>query len=89
MALVTERMSASKAPAQPNIDPKTNRVTSVQLPNSSATVNSAITDPQDGGFFGSFFQKKKKPGVLENPPQVLKATGNLSEREYIETEVIS
>lgn len=42
----------------------------------------------NSGFFGSFFSKKKKPGVLENPPPVLKASGNLSEREYMETEMI-
>ncbi|KAJ1543697.1 vacuolar protein sorting-associated protein 1 [Cladochytrium tenue] len=41
-----------------------------------------------GGFFGSFFAKKRRPGVMEPPPAVLKASGNLSEREYMETEVI-
>jgi hypothetical protein len=69
MALVHERMNASKQPPQPNnIDPKTNRASSVQLPNPTATINASLTDPQDQGFFGSFFQKgnKKKPGVLEN-----------------------
>lgn len=42
-------------------------------------------------FFGSFLQKKgsKKPGVLEPPPNVLKASGSLSEREYYEIEVNS
>ncbi|ORY40379.1 hypothetical protein BCR33DRAFT_699452 [Rhizoclosmatium globosum] len=43
---------------------------------------------QDSSFFSSFFAKKKKPGVLENPPAVLKASGNPSEREYMEMEVI-
>ncbi|CAG8440003.1 6869_t:CDS:10 [Diversispora eburnea] len=56
--------------------------------------NSAAIDNNEGnntGFFGSFFsaKKSKKPGVMEPPPQVLKATGNLSEREYAETEVIT
>jgi len=46
------------------------------------------TTSSNTGFFGSFFTKKKKPGVLENPPPVLKASGNLSEREYMETEMI-
>ncbi|RHZ72497.1 hypothetical protein Glove_242g63 [Diversispora epigaea] len=55
--------------------------------------NSASIDNNEGnntGFFGSFFsaKKTKKPGAMEAPPQVLKATGNLSEREYAETEVI-
>ncbi|KAI9594920.1 Dynamin central region-domain-containing protein [Syncephalis fuscata] len=42
-------------------------------------------------FFGSFFAsgtKKKKGAVMEAPPSVLKASGNLSEREFVETEVI-
>lgn len=51
-----------------------------------------LTDPEPAntGFFGSFFtaSKKKKPGVMETPPPVLKASGNLSEREIVETEVI-
>lgn len=48
------------------------------------------TQQKDDSFFGSFFsgKTKKKPGVLENPPTVLKASGNLSEREYMEMEVI-
>ncbi|CAG8499004.1 13492_t:CDS:10 [Ambispora leptoticha] len=50
------------------------------------------TESQNTGFFGSFFasNKKKKAGLMEpQPPPVLKASGNLSEREYMETEVIS
>ncbi|KAJ3184422.1 vacuolar protein sorting-associated protein 1 [Gaertneriomyces sp. JEL0708] len=43
---------------------------------------------QNDGFFGSFFSKKKKPGVLESPPPMLKATGTLTEREMMEMEVI-
>ncbi|RIA96051.1 Dynamin central region-domain-containing protein [Glomus cerebriforme] len=51
----------------------------------------AEPEPANTGFFGSFFNtstKKKKPGVMEAPPPVLKASGNLSEREVMETEVI-
>ena len=72
MAIVHERLTASKAPMlpTPGADAKTaQRANSVtQLPNSSATINKDLLEPQgDGiGFFGSFFQKKKKPGVLEN-----------------------
>ncbi|CAI2183657.1 10305_t:CDS:10 [Funneliformis geosporum] len=45
-------------------------------------------EPTNTGFFGSFFtaSKKKKPGVMEAPPPVLKASGNLSDREIVETE---
>lgn len=48
-------------------------------------------DQKQEGIFGSFFSGKKTtrhPGVLEPPPQVLKASGSVSEREYIEIEVI-
>lgn len=42
------------------------------------------------GVFSSFFSKQpnKRPGVLEAPPAVLKASGTVSEREYVEIEVI-
>lgn len=61
--------------------------TSISSSNPSSSVNSL--EPES--YFGSFLQKKgqKKPGILEAPPAVLKATGTLSEREYIEIEVIS
>lgn len=48
---------------------------------------------QENSIFGSFFSSNKKairkPGVLEAPPAVLKASGAVSEREFIEIEVIS
>lgn len=42
------------------------------------------------GVFSSFFAKQpnKRPGVLEAPPAILKASGTVSEREYVEIEVI-
>lgn len=42
------------------------------------------------GFFGGFFssKNKKKLASLEAPPPVLKATGQMTERETLETEVI-
>jgi len=97
MAVISDRVNASKAPPA-ILDPK-NRGAPVQpsppltnaqvMPNPSNTINQGLIDGDaNSGFFGSFFSKKKKPGVLEAPPQVLKASGNLSEREYMETEVI-
>ena len=40
--------------------------------------------------FSTFQQKKplRRPGVLEPPAPVLKATGNLSEKEYVEIEIM-
>jgi len=57
------------------------------------TANTNLTPQEAGleqsGFFGSFFSKPKKKGsLLETPPQVLKASGSLSERELMETDVI-
>lgn len=81
---ITESQKASRA--QQNA-PLTNEQA---LKNSSSTINQGIIEGDGNqGFFGSFFSKKKKPGVLEAPPTVLKASGTLNEREYMETEVIS
>ncbi|KAF9977050.1 vacuolar protein sorting-associated protein 1 [Actinomortierella ambigua] len=82
MAVIHDRFNQAKNP--PPNDPKGR--------NSSAlnnVPNSLEVEPQNSGFFGSFFSsKKKKAGVMEPPPAVLKASGTLSEREQIETEVI-
>lgn len=42
------------------------------------------------GFFGSFFpnKNKAKKSMMEPPPPSLKATGSLTDREAIETDVI-
>ncbi|CAG8464803.1 25837_t:CDS:10, partial [Racocetra persica] len=76
-------------PANP-ADPKTGRGSITNLTNPSP--NPLLPDSESGntGFFGSFFtgNKKKKAGVMEPPPPVLKASGNLSERESMETEII-
>ena len=48
-------------------------------------------DKDDSGFFSSFWPTKKpakKSGVMESVPAVLKASGNLSEREMLEMETI-
>lgn len=68
----------------PKVDPKTGRVTPV--PNSPEPSQ----DGSSGGFFGSFFssKNKKRMAAMEPPPAVLKASGTLSERETIETDVI-
>ncbi len=47
-----------------------------------------LDEPQS--VFGSFFKKasRPKPGVLEPPPSVLKASGSVSEREFTDIEAI-
>ncbi|KAH0591960.1 hypothetical protein MHUMG1_10335 [Metarhizium humberi] len=89
MAIVNERYNPAK-PVQ--IDPRSGK----PLPQSStpARTSSPPVPEVDGtgnaGFFGSFFaaKNKKKAAAMEAPPPTLKASGNLSERENIEVEVI-
>lgn len=90
MAIVNERYNPSK-PVQ--VDPKTGK----PLPQSSTPARAAsptvpdVDGSANAGFFGSFFaaKNKKKAAAMEAPPPTLKASGNLSERENIEVEVIS
>ncbi|KAJ2335085.1 vacuolar protein sorting-associated protein 1, partial [Coemansia sp. RSA 2673] len=86
-AIVNDRMHPPK-PIQPGAPP-TGR------PSMAMTANERSLDDEmnlnkDAGFFGSFWQNKnkKKTMTMEPPPQVLKASGTLSEREQQETEVI-
>jgi len=73
---------------------KRNIVPPSTTPLVGSNVNNFLTEDQGSGgvtgFFGSFFVggKRKKAAAIEPPPSVLKATGTLSEREYMETEVI-
>jgi dynamin 1-like protein len=51
--------------------------------------NQDLIDQTNQGFFGSFFkQKSTTPGQMTQAPNVLRASGTLSEREQMETEVI-
>ncbi|KAF9583398.1 vacuolar protein sorting-associated protein 1, partial [Lunasporangiospora selenospora] len=80
MAVINERVNQAKNP--PPVDSK-GRNSLAALP------PSLEPEPTNNGFFGSFFQaKKKKATIMEPPPAVLKASTALSEREQIETEVI-
>ena len=89
MAIVNEKYQSSK-PVQ--VDPKTGKPLPATLQKDTTSSQSLDNVPgNDGGFFGSFFasKNKKKMAAMEAPPPVLKASGTLSEREQIETEVIS
>nr|KMM67478.1 dynamin-2 [Coccidioides posadasii RMSCC 3488] len=85
MAIIQERQNAGK-PTQ--VDPKTGK----PLPISHQPPRSASPslEPENSGFFGSFFasKNKKKMAAMEPPPPTLKASGTLSERENSEVEVI-
>ncbi|RKP18850.1 hypothetical protein ROZALSC1DRAFT_29493 [Rozella allomycis CSF55] len=83
MAIINEKLGLIKS--EPNV-----HSSGSNLKTSVPTVNPVSSIQEETSFFGSFFSKKptRKPGVLEQPPQVLKATGSISERELIEIEVI-
>ncbi|KAI9313509.1 Dynamin central region-domain-containing protein, partial [Dichotomocladium elegans] len=67
----------------------TSQLAALQTNNSSST---SLDNSESNSFFGSFFsgpkKTKKASAIMEAPPSTLKATGALSEREYMETEVI-
>ncbi|GAV52065.1 hypothetical protein ZYGR_0AG00560 [Zygosaccharomyces rouxii] len=84
MAMVEEKLH----PRQVAVDPKTGK----PLPPSQSAAAAAQKPAfeEKSGFFGGFFstKNKKKLAALESPPPVLKATGQMTERETMETEVI-
>lgn len=84
MEIVNERLNLSK-PVQ--LDPKTGKPTGKQ-PSSVAVTTEK--DDTFGGFFGNFFlsKNKKRLAAMEAPPSVLRASGQMSEREMVETEVV-
>jgi len=87
-ALITERLSAAKGPQQPQ-DPKN--------PRASVNNNKDLDvdmKKEEQSFFGSFFtpkkdSKKKGAAAMEPPPPSIRPQNALSERETMETEVIS
>lgn len=93
MAMVQEKLHP---PVQQQIavDPKTGK----PLPPNKQPMQQQPTQPvvattletKQNGFFGGFFtsKNKKKLAALESPPPVLKATGQMTEREVSETEII-
>lgn len=84
MAMVQEKLHPTPQVA---LDPRTGK----PLPNqSSQQVPKGSAIEEKSGFFGGFFssKNKKKLAALESPPPVLKATGQMTERENMETEII-
>ncbi|AET38177.1 dynamin-like GTPase VPS1 Ecym_2448 [Eremothecium cymbalariae DBVPG len=76
MSMVEEKLHPKQ------LDPKTGK----QLPQPIPTGGEKGSNGIFGGFFSS--KNKKKLTALESPPSVLKATGQMTERETLETEVI-
>ncbi|KAH3899799.1 probable Vacuolar protein sorting-associated protein 1 [Saccharomycodes ludwigii] len=81
MSMVQEKLNPKVV-----IDPKTGKPVQTQTQKSLPPSDSN----KSNGFFGGFFstKNKKKLASLDSPPPVLKATGQMTERETIETEVI-
>ncbi|SAM05508.1 hypothetical protein [Absidia glauca] len=93
IALVNEQLqSKNQSAAASTGDAKQERRTPQQLALQTNQQPATPTGAGENGFFGSFFsggnKAKKLGGMMDAPPQSLKATGALSEREYMETEVI-
>ena len=88
MAVVNDRLNPK--PQTPEPPAKGGRSGSTAPPTNQIGNITLSDNRDDGGFFSGFWSKKqtKKPGVLEPVPAVLKASGVLSEREQVETEVI-
>ena len=99
MAIVQERMNANKP--QPAVDPKTKLAPGQVNNNKDLDVE---VRQNDNSFFGSFFSSGSRngrpvsgvkkggastPTNMEAPPPVIKPQAALSERETMETEVIS
>jgi hypothetical protein len=91
LAIVSERMAANKPPEKP-IDPKSGKLGTGALNNGKDLDTDLKKD--DSSFFGSFFNKDKTPrkkgmSAMEAPPSIIKPVSGLSERETMETDVIS
>lgn len=86
MAIVEEKFHPKPQIA---VDPKSGK----PLPPSQQQQQqqaAAANGKEDNGFFGGFFSSKNKKRLqsMEAPPPVLRATGTMTERETMETEVI-
>ncbi|EGV62429.1 vacuolar protein sorting-associated protein 1 [Yamadazyma tenuis] len=85
MAIVEDKFHPKPQVA---VDPKTGKpLPPSQQPQQSATPKE---DENANGFFGGFFSSKNKKRLqsMEAPPPTLRATGAMTERETMETEVI-
>lgn len=83
MAMVEEKFHPKPQVA---IDPKTGK----PLPPTQQAQQQPQPKEESNGFFGGFFSSKNKKRLqqMEAPPPVLRATGQMTERELMETEVI-
>ena len=75
------------------VDPKTGKPLKNSPSNTNSSASTAVApsgEDEKSGFFSGFFssRNKKKLAAMEAPPPILKATGGMSDKEVVETEVI-
>ena len=87
MAIVEDKFHPKPQVA---VDPKTGKPLPQQPQQLQQQNNLNQPKSEDNGFFGGFFTSKNKKRLqsMEAPPAILKATGTMTEREAMETEVI-
>ncbi|ODV93896.1 hypothetical protein PACTADRAFT_51644 [Pachysolen tannophilus NRRL Y-2460] len=88
MAMVQEKLHPTP---QVQVDSKTGKVIPQKSPTVSSSAASTISQDEDKqSFFSGFFssKNKKRLAAMEPPPPILRASGAMSERETMETEVI-
>ena len=87
VAIVTERFNAAQTPAT-TAEFRSGKPIPPGLANNNKDLDVDIKEST--GFFGSFFpsKNKAKKGMMEPPPPSLKASGTLTDREAMETDVI-
>ncbi|GMM34048.1 dynamin-like GTPase [Saccharomycopsis crataegensis] len=83
MSMVEDKLHPNK---NVQVDPKTGK----PLSTSKNPVTVTVDENKNGGFFGGFFssKNKKRLAAMEAPPSTLRASGSMTERETLETEVI-
>jgi vacuolar protein sorting-associated protein 1 len=93
MAIVYEKLHPKERPAEARGAIAGGRAVPT-TPTTTTAPQYAGEKEGEGGIFGSFFggggakKPARKPGILEPPPSVLKASGAVSEKEQAEIEVI-
>ncbi|WFD42395.1 dynamin GTPase [Malassezia psittaci] len=90
LAIVSERLNSTQTSNTPSTEYRSGRPLPAGLANNNKDLDVDIKE--SSGFFGSFFPNKNraaaKKGAMEAPPPSLKASGTLTDREAMETDVI-
>jgi vacuolar protein sorting-associated protein 1 len=90
LAIVTEKMNANNPQSQTKDKKLAQGASGAPSPGAANATSLYPVASESESLFSTFQQKKpiRKPGVLDAPAAVLKATGSLSEREHVEIEIM-